>query len=269
MTCKVCGSKELHGENSYICELVNSPCEHEWGKTIELGEDHDGPYMYINYYFRHSQVNTNNPIKDKDFIYFISTLAYYFEIGKVLIFTDYTSCDIHISKKEQYQGGNYCTDIYNYLKLGKKRYDKFDSMVIKPIFSYYQLDRLKSIDPDKILSQYKDELYQIYKAAYKNTKHKQNLADFYIWLVDNYCVFTKDLVHKFSNIYTPENNPFNELNNSYILDTGAYLYNNRFIDQLPIFDKKSKIILKEKIDKRFPKNMYRTGYRHRRIIELK
>jgi len=156
------------------------------------------------------------------------------------------------------------------LKLDKKRYDKFDSMVIKPKFSYYQLDRLKSINPYKILSQYKDELYQIYKAAYKDIKHKQNLADFYTWLVDNYCVFTKDLIKKFSNIYTPENNPFHELNNSYILDTSAYLYNNHFIDQLPVFDKKSKVILKEDIDKRLPKNMYRTGRRrHRLIIELK
>ena len=36
MTCKVCGSDALHGENSYLCEVVNSPCKHEWGENIEL-----------------------------------------------------------------------------------------------------------------------------------------------------------------------------------------------------------------------------------------
>ena len=35
MNCRVCGSSELHGENSYICKLVNSPCDHEWGEVIE------------------------------------------------------------------------------------------------------------------------------------------------------------------------------------------------------------------------------------------
>jgi hypothetical protein len=38
MTCKVCGSKELHGENSYMCEVVNSPCKHEWGETIKTDD---------------------------------------------------------------------------------------------------------------------------------------------------------------------------------------------------------------------------------------
>jgi len=200
--------------------------------TMEIGEDHSGPYMFVNYYFRHSQINKNNPIKDKDFIYFISTLAHYFEIDKVLIFADYTSCDV-ISNSANGYGGNYCTDIYNYYKSGKKRYSDFDSVILKPKFSHYHLDRLKKINIKKIVTRHdENELYQIYKSEYKD-KNK-DLANFYVWLIDNFCASVKDLVKKFDKIFTLDDNPFNEFNNYYILDAGGYLYNNHFIDQLPV-----------------------------------
>lgn len=34
--CKVCGSEDFHKPNSYMCELIMSPCKHEWGDLIEL-----------------------------------------------------------------------------------------------------------------------------------------------------------------------------------------------------------------------------------------
>jgi hypothetical protein len=62
------------------------------GFTIELGEDTDGTFMYVNYYFKHSSVNKTNPIDDNDFLYFISTIGYYFEIKTVYLYSSYSSC---------------------------------------------------------------------------------------------------------------------------------------------------------------------------------
>ena len=255
------------GEKTYniTCELYNSSAVYKdfyAAKTdkgfsmyvttkfmIEIGEDNDGTYMYVNYYYKHSQIR--DPISDKDLVFFLSTVGYYFGIEKVLIYTNYTPCN----NKTTY-GGNYCSDIYAYLKTGKKRYNEFDPMIIKPVFSYYQLDRLKSIHPKKILSRHDmDELYQIYSAIYKDSKNKQTIADFYIWLVEQYCALSHHLLEKMRRVYKHTDNPMNEQNRCYVLDTGAYLYNNKHIPHMPTYDKKSKE--HGILDARIPQNRYR------------
>nr|QBK89163.1 MAG: uncharacterized protein LCMiAC02_02570 [Mimivirus LCMiAC02] len=240
--------------------------------TIEIGEDNVEPpelgripYMYVNYYFKHSQTNKKKYYTDDEFLEFISKIAYYFEIDNILLYANYSSCDfnndtlINKKRKKEYYGGNYCTDFYEYLKFGKKSYDNIDTTIIKPKFSYYQLNRLKKINPMNILSHHnKNELYQIYKQAYKiNILPKNdNFGDFYVWLVDNYCIFLKNLIKILNDVYVHvKNNPFKY--DYYILKPISYLYNNGLIEQFPIFGKKSKMINTTNIDINRSKNMYR------------
>ncbi len=216
---------------------------------IELSEENDYTSMYVNYYFKHGSVH-KNVMKDNDFVDFLSKLAYYFGIRNVILFAEYASCDIGKSLNGNgdseikiYRGGYYCIDFYNYLKYKGKRFNNknvnVDSTELKPIFSYYQLDRLKSIDPLTILSRTaQDEVYQIYTKTYKILfeASKHNLADYYIWLVENQCAQLEFFIGNMTKIYE-FNNPFE--NDYYLLDAAAYLNNRGLISDYPNF-KKSK-----------------------------
>lgn len=232
------------------------------GFTIEIGEDSDNTYMYVNYYFRYSSVPKIDRVGGVKFIEFLSKIAYYFNIKMVILYCEYNSCSF-INKKMY--GGNYCKDIYDYLKYGTKRYT-IDSTELKPAFSYYELDRLRSIDPSKILiKQDRDELYQIYNKTYstKVNKSEINLANYYIWLVENYCLFSQKLVEKMPRLYNIDN-PF--IKDYYILDTIAYLYNRNYIDDFPTYTSDT-IFIKSKTTDEVPKNRYRLTYSADRDIE--
>jgi len=225
--------------------------------------------MYVNYYFKHSSVNKTNPIDDNDFLYFISTIGYYFEIKTVYLYSSYSSCGfksdidkLKDSKKAKYYGGNFCIDFYNYFKYNTKRYKGFDTIEINPVFKYYQLDRLKNINPGEVLNkQDRDEIYQLYTKVYEG---KKNIADFYVWLVDNNCGLINIFVEKIRRLYKDNNifdNPFN--NDYYQIDIVAYLYNREYIDETPTFSevKDIKGVQLSTITK-FPRNDYRL-YRDR------
>ena len=239
------------------------------GFTIELGEDTDGTFMYVNYYFKHSSINKTNPIKDIDFLYFISTVGYYFEIKTVYLYANYSSCGfksdimkLKEGKKSKYYGGNFCIDFYNYFKNNIKRYKDFDTIEINPVFKYYQLNRLKNINPEQILNKEdRDEIYQLYTKVYDGDK---NIADFYVWLVDNNCGLINMFVEKMARLYKNNNifdNPFN--NDYYRIDIVAYLYNRKYIDEVPTFSEVKEIegVQMLKISK-YPRNEYRL-YRDR------
>ncbi len=87
-------------------------------------------------------------------------------------------------------------------------------------------------------------------------KNKHNMSDFYIWLVENYCIYLNSLVEKMNRVYTI-NNPFEQ--DYYILDAVSYLYNNKFIDYYPVFmDGKSDAPFTP--EKKLPKNQYRIEF---------
>jgi len=238
--------------------------------VIELGEDNDETYMYVNYYFKYASSNKNKNIKDKDFIDFLSKVAHYFGIKNVVLYAEYSSCDIEFEKQTN-RGGNYCIDFYKYLKFKEKRFQNdnvsIDSTELKSQFSYYELDRLRLTDPLKILDKTdRDELYQIYIKVYKIyfEKTKDNLADFYVWIVENNCIYLDLLIKKMNRLYS-KNNPFD--NDYYILDTERYLYNNGLILE-PITFKKSKDVKDLLIDK-IPKNEYRLQYYRKSRVPTK
>lgn len=201
--------------------------------VIELGENNYGTFMYANYYFRYSLMSQTSTIDTKHFIDFLSKISYYFKIKNVNLYSDYVLCDSKFNKQENiynniYKHGNYILDYYIYLKQNKKKYQGFDTLEIKPKFSYYDLDRLKTSSPTLILEKSdRDELYQLYNKGFKLSGYNDTISDFFLWIVENYCVFMKYLIAKMERLY-PRNNPFNT--DYYILDGHLYLYNRELIN---------------------------------------
>jgi hypothetical protein len=196
--------------------------------TIEIGEDDNGSFIFVNYYLKYSVSLQKKPFSKEDFIKFISSIGNYFNIKTIIIYADYLSCDLTI--KDEYYGGNYCVDIYKYLKYNKRQFSEFDTTEIKPKFNYFLLDKLETINPMDILEKHdSDEIRTIYKNIYKlNIKDQKfnNLKYFYIWLLEKYCHLIPILTKKMFRIFK-QDNPFE--NDYYILDPNIYLYNRGII----------------------------------------
>ena len=238
---------------------------------IELGDEVNEIFMYVNFYFRYSSVSIDKKYDDKEFIDFISQVAYYFGIHNVVIYCEYESCDISgdsiKSTNDDMIGGNNCIDFKLYLKNKIKKYNndkiKINISELKPQFSYYELDRLRTVDPLlKVLDKNDhDEIYQIYIKTYKPfvDKSKLNLVDFYLWMIENHCESLDMFIDKFSRFYN-QNNPFD--NDFYILDASTYLYNNGMIDEIPFVadqsvDQSADKLSTDEKTKDMPKNEYR------------
>lgn len=219
------------------------------GFTLEIGDngDKEGPYMHVNYYYRFNSVPKSGKIDDKAFLYFLIYVAYYFEIPQIKLYCEHNSCEnlLGVKNPEIYNRGNYCVDFYLYLKFKIKKYSDFKNINLEliPNFKYSDLDLLKRTDLDKILNKAdRDELYQIYDMTYKHffEKEKYNVADFYIWLIENYCMYVDLFISKL-NLFV--GGPFT--NDFYMFDVNTYLYNKKVVDS----DETSFVIL--------PKNKYR------------
>jgi len=229
---------------------------------IEIGETNGIETIYVNYYFKYASNNKTKNIDDSDFLKFISSIAYWFKIRNVVIYAEYLSCDecYDENKLKLYYGGNYCVDFYKYLKNKYRRFSNIkapiDSTIVKPMFDYYDLDILFETDPVTILIE-KDEIYQIYDKSYKilADKARWNLADFYIWIVENQCVYLNDLLGKMYRLYGFVN-PFER--DLYLCDPYMFLYGIGLLDAIPesidideLFNKNITEILPNK-------NVYRT-----------
>ena len=233
---------------------------------IEMGTQDNTSIMHVDYNRKYSMVRRENIISDEDFIYFISSIANYFAISKVVVYSEYITCDIKMSNKNNinmvvsprqrqysgdnnsikinqfddieeinYYGGRYCVDLFNYIIFGQKRYENSKILPIEmnPKFSYYMLDKLKVTKPLKILNKEDiDEIYQIYDKTYKNYcgEERNNIKDFFSWIVMNKCYLVEIFVSKLSRLYKNDN-PF-ELDH-YILDPYTYLYNRGYIGTYP------------------------------------
>jgi hypothetical protein len=133
---------------------------------------------------------------------------------------------------DTFTGGSYCSDFYKYFKYGEKRYEATNTLNVElqPKFSYYDLDMLKTVEPSKILKKNdRDEVYQIYVKNYvlETSAKYDNLADFYVWMIENKCYLMDIFVKKLDKLYRDEN-PFKK--GMYVLDAMAYLYNRRYVN---------------------------------------
>ena len=243
--------------------------------VIELGEDNDETYMYVNFYFKYASANRVSKITENDFIEFLAKVAYHFGIKNVIVYAEYSSCDLNKQFDEDSgvridRGGNYCNDFYKYFKFKERRFQNknihIDSIEVRSQFSYYELDRLRTIEPTKnnLLDRNdRDEIYQIYSKIYKAyiKENNDNIADFYVWMVENWCVYSNIFIKKLNRIFI-KNNPFN--NDYYVLDASRYLYNKELIDEPQTF-KKSKTY-REQAKDRVPKNEYRLQFYKRERV---
>ena len=223
---------------------------------IELAQVNDSIEMRVNYHIKYNIKNIYDFFKVTDFITFLSSIAYYFDIMNIVIYTDYISCD-NINKHNTVivqhggsiqrkfndknnindniihgiYGGSFCVDIYEYMKNKTKKFKDHDipEIEIKPLFSYYDIDILNTLNVEKILDKMdNDELYQIYDKVYKDDKN--TITSFYFWLKENKCYLLNDYIKKISRILKNKN-PFE--NDAYVLDGGSFLYNRKLIDIYP------------------------------------
>lgn len=230
---------------------------------IEIGKYNNINIMHVDYNRKYSIVNRKDIISDEDFIIFLSSLSYCFDINKVIIYSEYISCDKIKPKSNTelyFYGGTYSLDIYNYLVNNNKRYEntKILNIELTPKYSYYMLDKLKHTDVYKILRKDdNDEIYQIYDKIYKDVG-KNNVKDFIIWIIENKCYLIDTLINKLIRLYK-YNNPFNE--DYYILDPNTFLYNRGFIATYPKYIVDFEFNLKRNVNS-IPIN----GYKYRNEI---
>jgi hypothetical protein len=177
---------------------------------------------------------------------FIASVAYFFDVSSVILYTDYISCDYSepitdVHSVVNFYGGTFCVDFYDYFKYGTKKYTDVGILNIEliPKFRYHQLDILKKTSPETILQKIDDKktddrIYQIYTKTYKDFVPEINntLANFYIWIAENHCFMLNDLLDKFVKIpQYARDNPFQ--NDYYIFNAMAYLYNKGKIQTIP------------------------------------
>ena len=172
-------------------------------------------------------------------IHLIASIAYYFALDRVIIYSEYKPCltfNINKSQRddnnnlqddmslEEYMG-NYCEDFYLYLKSNKKRFfdDDILELELTPAFSFYDLDYLKTLDNTNFFTKEDDELYQIYNKYYILENKNSKLSDYLIWIIENKCYLIDKFIKKLSmNIYS-NINPFKR--DMYIFTYQNYLYN--------------------------------------------
>jgi hypothetical protein len=190
---------------------------------IELGETDRGYEMHVNYYVKYNTLNKEEIYNTEDFINFLSSLAYYFNIESVAIYPEYKPCFISKKNINQYTG-NYCVDFYKYLKNNEKKFfvKNINTIELNSVFDYYDLDLLKELDVLKIINKHDDELYQLYIKYYFIEFPDNKLADFFIWIIENKCYLIESLINKLNRLYK-DKNPFT--NDLYILNSYLYLYN--------------------------------------------
>lgn len=233
---------------------------------IEIGETPNGNMMHINYFLKYSSVDPSEVIGDDNLIKFFCSIAYYFDIQIVVLYSNYLNCTIYndmiqhggniVPRQRSFGlpdkdtqltadkkigetailGGSYPVDLYQYLTTGKKRYSDIGllNVELKPMFSYYYLDTLKVTSPSKVLlKDDRDELYQIYEKIFLHEieKENDNIAFFYSWLKDKKCYLLDYLSRKLDRLFE-SHNPF--MRDYYLLDAQTYLYNRRLISTYPI-----------------------------------
>ena len=215
--------------------------------VIEIGNVNNIPNMYVNYNIKFTTLEREQILGSENFINFIASVAYFFDIPNVILYTDYVSCDYMTPIEDEHKmmrsyGGTYCVDFYEYLKNGTKKYSEIGILntELMPKFKYHQLDLLKKIPPDAVLQKTderdtEDRIYRIYTRTYKDFIPAVNntLANFYVWFVDNHCAILGDLIKKFVKIpQYQQDNPFKE--DYYIFNAVGYLYNKGKIETIPL-----------------------------------
>lgn len=158
--------------------------------SFELGEK-----LNVNYQSR--WVGVDSHITDDELIYVTSYLALIFNFHEAMIHLNWSNFTI-FEKNYPEELKVYLTiskfplDFYNYLKIGKKRFEKLDA--VEPSFTWWKLDKLSKMeytpDSDLKLSQMKN-MKQVYLEVIENNFEKYNYLE-----------------KKISEMYNLKDNPF-------------------------------------------------------------
>lgn len=160
-----------------------------------------GSYMYINYTFIYKGKITylfDYFTTFDDFVDYINFLCKKLnvEIKTIKLYGGYINCN-----KDQinyyYKGGVFCFEIFYYLKYNKENSYYLNSQFIKPnyelseyrkLYNYKLTDIVQRIDKNGRYS----ELYYLHSEYLKNGG-KNNVIDFYLYLVSECCYFIQAL----------------------------------------------------------------------------
>jgi len=231
---------------------------------IELGMVNNTPQMHVNYYVKYNTLNKEDIFTSKEFIDFIGSVGFYFGVDKVFLYPEYKPCIYGKTKlelKDMTQlTGNYCVDFYKYLKNKEKRFfiNDINNIDLYSLFSYYDLDILYDIKPDRIFDKSDDEIYQIYEKTYKINNPSACIAEYFIWIIENKCYLIEFFIKKLEKLYK-KNNPFKQ--DIYILNPNNYFYNKNKVKTYNISDNLT--YLKERKQYIIPSNEYRLDRRFR------
>ena len=242
---------------------------------IEIGEHSNinSRYMHVNYYVKYSVLDREKILGDENFIKFISSIAHYFNIGQVIIWADYKTCDFQPVEREsrqlkrqrgfagkdvwhskdydpempaqdndndnnnkmEYMGGSYCVDFYIYLKDSLKKFmsSKILNIELQPKFSYHQLDKLARIDHRDILR--KDDPDEIWQIYEKvyTAEDRNHNIADFYIWMADNKCYLMDILVFKMDRYFKIDNPF--LYDYYILDPITFLYNRNYIQTFPSF----------------------------------
>jgi hypothetical protein len=152
-----------------------------------------------------------------------------FKIKKVYIHPYYKSLK-KINKSKDINGDNIyiCYDIYQYLTMNTKRFNKYINNGIENKFYYFQLDKLKKTSIDQFISSTdENNLYAICKLNNFN-----NLLELYLYLIKNDYNSIKDMDMQLENKIFYGNNPFDNKNKYYLYYPYEYLYHHKYLDQI-------------------------------------
>jgi hypothetical protein len=264
---------------------------------IEMGEDasQNRKYMHVNYYVKYSVLDRGGIISDDNFIKFISSVAYYFAIDRVIVWADYKGCgidnltggaqiqrkfsgelqtisdkayypklpdkfkmDTSIKYPAKYLGGSYCTDFYQYLKNNKKKYSGSGilNVELQPKFLYHQLDKLRTVDYNLILKKEdQDEIFQIYEKVYKLEGSRDHNIADFYVWMSENKCYLMDTFVLKMGRFYRVDNPF--AYDYYVLDPITFLYNRRYIQTFPAFVTDASTVTLKDSKNIMPKNEYR------------
>ena len=117
-------------------------------------------------------------------------------IKTIKLYGGYINCN-----REQieyyYKGGVYCFEIYYYLKYNKENSYYLNSQYIKPNFELSEFKKLYNYKISDVIQEIDrngryTELYYLYTKYLKNNG-KNNIIDFYLYLVENCCYYIAQL----------------------------------------------------------------------------
>ena len=188
--------------------------------------------LALNYWHYKAFDSGSINLESKEVLNFIAYLGLLFGINRTIIFPSYgMAADLNPNRKHENYNYNYRRDFYNYLKNGRMRFGD-EKETIKSQFKFYKLNDMERLMPFAGMEKH-DELYDVFinaNAVLPEKDRIDNMAKFYLYVVENHPSQIKTLEKKIAKLYSKEDNPFKK--DYYVFYNSTYLYNNNLINEI-------------------------------------